>query len=61
MNCDILFLPYFDYPLEQGLRQDRHAFCGLWVRKYFDYPLEQGLRHIIVIFPSHSFGILIIH
>ena len=34
---------YFDYPLEQGLRQE---FCNLLSRqiKYFDYPLEQGLR-----------------
>ena len=34
---------YFDYPLEQGLRQNGYRpaiTCG----KYFDYPLEQGLR-----------------
>ena len=35
---------YFDYPLEQGLRQIRHH-TNMTKDVYFDYPLEQGLRH----------------
>ena len=35
---------YFDYPLEQGLRQCS-VFALLSSVLYFDYPLEQGLRH----------------
>ena len=35
---------YFDYPLEQGLRQLAFKFVIL-NNEYFDYPLEQGLRH----------------
>ena len=34
---------YFDYPLEQGLRQSLN-FCFVVFILYFDYPLEQGLR-----------------
>ena len=34
---------YFDYPLEQGLRQPRENEAYTHY-KYFDYPLEQGLR-----------------
>ena len=53
---------YFDYPLEQGLRQSaRKAILRLsfW---YFDYPLEQGLRQDNN--STHNcpvYGILIIH
>ena len=35
---------YFDYPLEQGLRQMFFGARYSTEYKYFDYPLEQGLR-----------------
>ena len=35
---------YFDYPLEQGLRQQLGINQSAIVAVYFDYPLEQGLR-----------------
>ena len=35
---------YFDYPLEQGLRQTSIQPIIAAIA-YFDYPLEQGLRH----------------
>ena len=35
---------YFDYPLEQGLRQ-KFLLNPEELILYFDYPLEQGLRH----------------
>ena len=38
---------YFDYPLEQGLRQMRKLRQTL-IRMYFDYPLEQGLRQLSI-------------
>ena len=57
---------YFDYPLEQGLRQQglRPARANTTAAplKYFDYPLEQGLRQMPP--KEHSTGqnrILIIH
>ena len=34
---------YFDYPLEQGLRQTSRMKTSPLLM-YFDYPLEQGLR-----------------
>ena len=37
---------YFDYPLEQGLRQN-NAKIPDTPAMYFDYPLEQGLRHTV--------------
>ena len=35
---------YFDYPLEQGLRQYSYRLTCPEYLTYFDYPLEQGLR-----------------
>ena len=35
---------YYDYPLEQGLRQKPLQRCCLRQCEYYDYPLEQGLR-----------------
>ena len=54
------FISYFDYPLEQGLRQLRNPSADGKAR-YFDYPLEQGLRHSFIIKNNYRLNILIIH
>ena len=36
--------PYYDYPLEQGLRRSPPERTPPHL-VYYDYPLEQGLRH----------------
>ena len=52
---------YFDYPLEQGLRQKTQPKQPT-NKRYFDYPLEQGLRQSPdVLLPSSLKCILIIH
>ena len=52
---------YYDYPLEQGLRQ---CSCGTsrQILAYYDYPLEQGLRLSENFVEDDSVeGIMIIH
>ena len=51
---------YFDYPLEQGLRQIIF-FLWFYQAAYFDYPLEQGLRREGWFTVNTVLSILIIH
>ena len=41
-----VYLGYFDYPLEQGLRLQLFS-SQRTSSTYFDYPLEQGLRQAL--------------
>ena len=56
----LLRILYFDYPLEQGLRQTIQLLLGQRLG-YFDYPLEQGLRHTAECYYRSRNCILIIH